>query len=76
MDARELEASVGVLEPDVLEGLRTAIANVRAVAEAQLREPVAVELPAGPDAWRSPRCRSAAWASTCPAAARPIRRPS
>ena len=33
----ELEASVGVLEPDVLDGLRTAIANVRAVAQAQLR---------------------------------------
>ena len=47
VDARELEASVGVLEPAVLEGLRTAIANVRAVAEAQLREPVEVSLPQG-----------------------------
>ena len=47
VDARELEASVGVLEPAVLEGLRTAIANVRAVARAQLREPVSVELPQG-----------------------------
>jgi histidinol dehydrogenase len=47
VDARELEASVGVLEPDVLDGLRTAIANVRAVAKAQLRDPVAVELPQG-----------------------------
>ena len=47
VDARELEASVGVLEPAVLEGLRTAIANVRAVAEAQLREPVQVSLPQG-----------------------------
>jgi len=36
-----------VLEPDVLDGLRTAIANVRAVAKAQLRDPVAVELPQG-----------------------------
>ena len=36
---REIEASVGVLEPDVLRGLRTAIANVRAVVEAQLRDP-------------------------------------
>jgi histidinol dehydrogenase len=47
VDARELEASVGVLEPAVLDGLRTAIANVRAVAEAQLREPVEVSLPQG-----------------------------
>jgi histidinol dehydrogenase len=43
----ELEASVGVLEPDVLRGLRTAIANVRAVAQAQVREPIPVELPDG-----------------------------
>ena len=47
VDPRELEGSVGVLERDVLNGLRTAIANVRAVAEAQLRDPVAVELPEG-----------------------------
>ncbi len=47
VDARELEASVGVLEPAVLDGLRTAIANVRAVAKAQLRDPVSVELPEG-----------------------------
>jgi histidinol dehydrogenase len=42
VDARELEASVGILEPSVLRGLRTAIANVRAVARAQLRDPVTV----------------------------------
>ena len=36
IDPRELEASLGVLEPDVLRGLRASIANVRAVAEAQL----------------------------------------
>jgi histidinol dehydrogenase len=47
VDARELESSVGILERDVLEGLRTAIANVRAVAQAQLREAVAVDLPEG-----------------------------
>jgi len=48
VDANELEASVGVLEPDVLAGLRTAIANVKAVAQAQVRdEPVTVELPEG-----------------------------
>ena len=47
VDANELEGSVGVLEPAVLEGLRTAIENVRAVARAQLREPTAVELAQG-----------------------------
>ena len=48
VDPNELEASVGVLEPDVLTGLRTAIANVKAVAKAQVRyEPVAVELAEG-----------------------------
>jgi histidinol dehydrogenase len=48
VDADELESSVGVLEPEVLAGLRTAIANVKAVARAQLRgEPVTVELPEG-----------------------------
>jgi histidinol dehydrogenase len=48
VDPNELEASVGVLEPDVLAGLRTAIANVRTVARAQVRdEPVTVELPEG-----------------------------
>ena len=43
----EIDAAVGTLEPDVLAGLRTAIANVRAVAEAQLRDPVRVELDEG-----------------------------
>ncbi|MEA2362563.1 MAG: histidinol dehydrogenase [Thermoleophilaceae bacterium] len=47
VDARELEAAVGVLEPAVLEGLRTSIANVRAVAKAQLSDPVEVDLPEG-----------------------------
>jgi histidinol dehydrogenase len=47
VDPRELEASVGILEGDVLNGLRTAIANVRAVAEAQLRDEVVVDLPEG-----------------------------
>ena len=48
VDPNELEASVGVLEPGVLNGLRTAIANVKAVAKAQVRdEPVTVELPEG-----------------------------
>ncbi len=47
VDARELEASVGVPPPEVIAGLRTAIANVRAVVDAQLRESVALELEAG-----------------------------
>jgi histidinol dehydrogenase len=47
VDARELEGSVGVLEPDVLRGLRTAIANVRAVVKAQSRETVSVDLEQG-----------------------------
>ena len=47
VDARELEASLGVLQPAVIEGLRLAIGNVRAVARAQLREPVRVTLEQG-----------------------------
>jgi len=47
VDPRELEASIGVLEPDVLDALKTAIANVGAVAEAQLGQPVAADLPEG-----------------------------
>jgi histidinol dehydrogenase len=48
VDADELESAVGILEPDVLNGLRTAIANVKAVARAQVRdEPATIELPEG-----------------------------
>ena len=48
VDPNELEASIGVLEPDVLSGLRTAIANVKTVAKAQVRdERVSVELREG-----------------------------
>jgi histidinol dehydrogenase len=47
VDPRELEGSVGLLDAPLLTALRTAIANVRAVAEAQLREPVSVEGPQG-----------------------------
>jgi histidinol dehydrogenase len=43
----EIEAAIGTLEPAVLAGLREAIANVRAVAEAQLRDTIRVELDAG-----------------------------
>jgi histidinol dehydrogenase len=43
----EIDAAIGTLPPPVLAGLRTAIANVRAVAEAQLREPARVELDQG-----------------------------
>ena len=60
-----------MLEPAVLDGLRTAIANVRAVAEAQLREPVSGRACPRASAWRWPRCRSRRAASTSPAAGPP-----
>ncbi|MDQ3588348.1 MAG: histidinol dehydrogenase, partial [Actinomycetota bacterium] len=47
VDAREVEASVGALEPTVLEGLRLAAANVKAVARAQLRQPLSMSLDQG-----------------------------
>jgi histidinol dehydrogenase len=47
VDAHELESSVGVLERSVLDGLGTAIANVRQVASAQRRDPIEVDLPEG-----------------------------
>jgi histidinol dehydrogenase len=47
VDPREVESSIGVLEPAVLAGLKLASQNVRSVAEAQLREAVAVDLPEG-----------------------------
>ncbi len=47
VDPNEAEASLGALEPDVVRGLRTAIANVRAVVRAQLAHAVTVELPEG-----------------------------
>ena len=43
----EIDEAVAILEPDVLRGLRKAVANVRAVAEAQLRDAVAVSLEDG-----------------------------
>ena len=43
----EIELAVAALEPDVLKALRAAIANVRAVAEAQVHDPVTVDLPDG-----------------------------
>jgi histidinol dehydrogenase len=47
VDSADLEASVARVEPAVLGGLRTAIANVRALVEAQLREPVVAQLEQG-----------------------------
>jgi len=47
VDPRELEASVGALEPAVLDGLRLAVANVKTVARAQLREPISLSLDQG-----------------------------
>jgi histidinol dehydrogenase len=43
----EVDEAVTILEPDVLRGLRKAVANVRTVAEAQLREEVSVSLDDG-----------------------------
>jgi histidinol dehydrogenase len=43
----QLDAAPGALEPAVLEALGVAIANVGAVAGAQLRDPQVVELPEG-----------------------------
>ena len=43
----EIERAVATLEPEVLRALRAAIANVRAVAQAQLHDPVEVDLPDG-----------------------------
>jgi len=45
--AEQLEAAPGALAPDVLDALGVAIANVSAVADAQLHETVGVELPQG-----------------------------
>ena len=50
----EIEAAIGTLEPAVLAGLHTAIGNVRAAAEAQLRLP-------------STSCRCDEQPPTCPA---------
>jgi len=44
---REIEDAVATLEPEVLGALRNVIANVRTVAQAQLHDPVEVELPDG-----------------------------
>jgi histidinol dehydrogenase len=43
----QLESALAALDPAVEQALETAIANVRAVAAAQLREPVVTDLPAG-----------------------------
>ena len=47
VDPREVEASVGAVEPEVLEALRMARDNVRTVVRAQLRDPIEVDLPEG-----------------------------
>jgi histidinol dehydrogenase len=43
----EIEAALELVEPAVLDALRTAIANVRALVRAQLREPATAELDQG-----------------------------
>ena len=47
VEPAEVDAAVNVLAPDVLGGLRTAIANVKQVVEAQLGDPVAVDFDDG-----------------------------
>jgi histidinol dehydrogenase len=47
VDPREVDGAIGVLEPAVVAALKLASQNVRTVAEAQLRDAVAVELPEG-----------------------------
>jgi histidinol dehydrogenase len=47
VDPADIDAAVAGLEPDVLAGLRTAVANVSAVAKAGLRDSVPVELDQG-----------------------------
>ena len=42
-----MDAAIGVLAPEVLDGLRMAIKNVRAVVDAQLADPVVAELDEG-----------------------------
>ena len=43
----QVDEALALLEPDVLRGLRKAIANVRAAAEAQIREPLDITLDDG-----------------------------
>jgi histidinol dehydrogenase len=43
----EIEGSLGVLDPDVLNALRRTIRNVRVVVQAQLADPVVATLPEG-----------------------------
>ena len=43
----EIDEAVALLDPELLRALRKASANVRAAAEAQLREPILVALPEG-----------------------------
>ncbi len=47
VDPAEVDAAIGLLAPDVLGGLRTAIANVKRVVEAQLGDPVTVDFEEG-----------------------------
>jgi histidinol dehydrogenase len=47
VDPAEVEAALASVEPAIADGLRTAIANVRALVEAQLPEPVVAELEQG-----------------------------
>ena len=44
---REVEAALGTVAPEVIAAMRSSIANVKAVAQAQIREGVAVDLDQG-----------------------------
>ncbi len=76
VDPAEVDAALELVEPAVRDGLETAIANVRAVAEAQLREPVATELAQGQRIEHRGAGGRAARPSTSRAGGRPTRRPS
>jgi histidinol dehydrogenase len=47
VDPAEVDAAIGLLAPDVLDGLRTAISNVRRVVDAQIADPVTVDFDEG-----------------------------
>ncbi|HEV2723860.1 MAG TPA: histidinol dehydrogenase [Thermoleophilaceae bacterium] len=47
VDPAQVEAALATVEPETLTGLRTAIHNVREVVEAQLHDPVEVQLDEG-----------------------------
>jgi len=47
VDPAEVDTAIGLLAPDVLDGLRAAIANVKRVVDAQIADPVTVDFDEG-----------------------------